>query len=108
MKRSSKIAIGIAASLTLGLGTAVYAHEGEMGAGAHGKGGMQHGMHAAKGNGAEGHGAQMQARMAQMHARMQTRAQEHGATGPRHHGPRSGAASGPATAQTPGATEHAH
>ena len=84
MKRSSKIAIGIAASLTLGLGTAVYAHDGEMGAGAHGKGGMQHGMHAAKGHGAEGHGAQMQARMEQMHAKMQARARGHGATGHVH------------------------
>ena len=39
MKRSSKIAVGIAASLTLGLATAVYADQGRMGAGAHGKGG---------------------------------------------------------------------
>jgi hypothetical protein len=109
MKRSRKIAVGIAASLTLGLATAVYADQGGTGAGAHGKGGMQHGMQGATGHGAEGHGAQMQARMAQMHAQMQTRGQEHGATGPRHQGPRTGAASGPETqAQTPSTTEHVH
>ena len=106
MKRSSKIAIGIVASLTLGLGSAAYAHQGETGDGAHGKGGMQHGMQGATGHSAGGHGAQMQARMAQMHTQMQTR--EHGAAGPRHQGPRSGAAAGSATAQTPGTTEHAH
>jgi hypothetical protein len=65
MKRSSKIAVGIAAALTLGLGTAVNAHQGGPGAGAHAKGGMQQGMkggmqHSMKGgmgHGAAGHGA---------------------------------------------------
>ena len=113
MKRSSRIAVGIAASLALGLGTAVYAHQGEMGARTDGKGGMQHAMkgggHGGQEQGAEGHGAQMQARMALMHAQMQARAREHGATGPRHQGPRTGADSGPATpAQTPSTTEHVH
>ena len=94
MKRSSRIAVGIVASLTLGLGTAVYAHQGEMGAGGHAKGamqhsmkgGMQHGAQGAKGHEAEGHGAEM-------HARMQARMQEKGAAGSHHRGPRTGAGS---------------
>ena len=52
MKRSTGIAVGIATSLALGLGTAAYAHQGEMGDGAHARGGMQHGMHGGMGHGA--------------------------------------------------------
>ena len=91
MKRTSKIAVGIAASLALGFGTAVYAHQGETGAGTDGNGGKQHAMkgkdHSGQGHGAEGHGAQMQAQMTQMHAhmtqmhaQMQARKKEHGTT----------------------------
>ena len=65
MKRSTRIAVGIATSLTFGLGTAVYAHQGEPGAGAHAeggmqqgmKGGMQHSMKGGMGHGAKGHAA---------------------------------------------------
>jgi len=79
MKLAHKIAAGIAASVSLGLAAAVFAHPGQMGSGAgpqaqggmqHGmKGGMQHGaqrgmqrgaqhgMQGSRGPGAMGHGA---------------------------------------------------
>jgi hypothetical protein len=137
MKRSTKIAVGIAAALTLGLGTAVNAHQGGPGAGAQSKGGMQHSMKGGMGHGAKGHGAGNRGAANQLmtpeertalqekmrnatpeerqkiaeatHAQMQARAQEKGVTLPQHRGPRTGAASGPATAaQNPTTTEHAH
>jgi len=57
MNRSSKIAVGIAASLTLGLAAAAYAHQGETGSGTgpHAMNGMQHPMKSGMGPGA-GHG----------------------------------------------------
>lgn len=138
MKRWSKIAVGIAAALTLGVGTAVNAHQGGPGAGAHAKGGMQQGMKGGMGHGATGHGVggpgaanqlmtpeertALQEKMRNAtpeerqkiaeatHTQMQARAQEKGVTLPQHRGgPRTGATSGPATAaQKPTTTEHAH
>jgi hypothetical protein len=51
MKRSNKIAAGIALSLSLGLATAVFAHPGQMGGGMGpgAQGGMQHGAQAGHG-----------------------------------------------------------
>jgi hypothetical protein len=58
MKRSQKIATGIALSLSLGLASAVYAHPGQtgggMGPGA--QGGMQHGMKGGMEHGGMQHG----------------------------------------------------
>ena len=137
MKRSTSIAVGIATSLALGLATAAYAHQGEMGAGAHAKGGMHHDMdggigHGAMARGNGGHGARNQLMTPEertatreqmrnaapderrkiaerMHAKMQARAQEQGVTPHEHRGPRSGNAGGsPGAAQNPGTTEHAH
>jgi len=134
MKRSHKIAAGIALSLSLGLATAVYAQPGQMGAGAgqHMKGGMQHGMKGGMGPGAmgdraagQGHGAPLMSpeERAALHEKMRTatpeerqqlaaatraemhkRAEEKGITHP-HRGSRAGADSAP---QSPAATEHAH
>jgi hypothetical protein len=56
MKRSHKIATGIALSLSLGLAASVYAHPGQMGAGPGAQGGMQHGAHS--GHGSTQHGTQ--------------------------------------------------
>jgi hypothetical protein len=61
MKRSQKIATGIALSLSLGLASAVYAHPGQMGGGMGpgAQGGMQHGMKDGMRHGAQagqGHG----------------------------------------------------
>ena len=127
MKRSTGIAVGIATSLALGLGTAAYAHQGEKGDGAHARGGMQHGM-----KGGMGHGAANQlmtpeertalreqmrnatpderSKMADAtHAKMQARALERGLTLPQHRGPKAGAAVGSSdAAQTSGDAEHAH
>ena len=131
MKRSTKIAAAIAASLTLGLGTAVYAHQGTPGAG-HGKGATQkHAMKGGMGHGATGHEAGNRGAANQLmtteertalrekmrnatpeerqkiaeatRAQMQARAQEQSVTLPQPRGPRAGAAT-----QAPGTTEHAH
>jgi hypothetical protein len=120
MKRSHKLAIGIAASLGLGLGAAaVFAHPGQMGGGMgmqgmqgmHGKGGMQHG-----GMGGGPAAAQQlmtpeeqtafrekmqnaktpeeRQKLAETNrAEMQKRAKDKGITLPERHGPRAG--SGP-------------
>jgi Spy/CpxP family protein refolding chaperone len=58
MKQSHKFAVGVIASLGLGIAVAtVYAQPGPMGGGMeHGKGGMQHGMKGGMGPSATGHG----------------------------------------------------
>jgi hypothetical protein len=114
MKRSHRIAIGIATSLGLGLGAAaVFAEPGQMGGGMgmHARGGMGHGPMGA------GHAGQMgghqlmtteeqaafhekmqnaktpeeRQKLAEAnHTEMQKRAKEKGITLPEPHGPRSG------------------
>lgn len=56
MKRSQKIATGIALSLSLGLAAAAYAHPGQMGGGMGpgAQGGIQHGMKEGTRHGAQG------------------------------------------------------
>jgi hypothetical protein len=58
MKRSSRIAVGIAASVSLGLAAAAFAHPGPFGPGAglHAKAGMHQGMKGGTGPGATGQG----------------------------------------------------
>ncbi len=58
MRQSHKFALGVIASLGLGIAAAVvYAQPGQMGGGTeHGKGAMQHGMKGGMGPGATGHG----------------------------------------------------
>ena len=117
MKRSHKIALGVAASLGLGLGAAtVFAHPGQMGGGMGMQGGM--GMH---GKGAMGHGPmgagpaaaqqlltpeeqtafrekmqnaktpEERQKLAETNrAEMEKRAKEKGITLPQAHGPRAG------------------
>lgn len=122
MKRSQKIATGIALSLSLGLASAVYAHPGQtgggMGPGAHGgmqhgmKGGMEHGgmrgMGEGRGHGPQGMTAEERAAFREKmqnatpeerrqladarRAEMHKRMQERGGMQHEHRGPRSGAA----------------
>lgn len=129
MKRSHKIAIGIAASLGLSLGAAaVFAHPGPMdgATGMHGEGGMAHGPMAGMGHGPMGgHGAQtgaqlmtpeertaMQEKMRNAktpeerqkiaeanRAEMQKRAKEKGITLAEPHGPHAGF--GPSSGSAP-------
>jgi hypothetical protein len=114
MKRSHKLAVGIAASLGLGLGAAaVFAHPGQMGGamGMHAQGGMQHGQMGGMGHGAVG-GQQLltpeersafqekmrdaktpeerQKLVEANRTEMQKRAKEKGITLPQPHGPRAG------------------
>jgi hypothetical protein len=133
MKRSSKIAVGIAAALTLGLGTAVSANQAGPGPGAHAKGGMQHSMKGGMGHHGMRHEAgdrgaanqlmtpeertalreklrnaapEERQKIAQTtRAQMQARAQENGVTLPQHRGARAGAAT---AAPGPTTNEHAH
>jgi hypothetical protein len=59
MKRTHKIAAGIAASVSLGLAAAVFAQQGPMGGtGPHAQGGMQHGMKGGMQHGGAQAGAQ--------------------------------------------------
>ncbi|MGB7540880.1 MAG: hypothetical protein WBM28_02550 [Burkholderiales bacterium] len=134
MKRSHKIAVGIAASLGLGLAVAAaYAHPGGMGPGA--MGAMMHGMGGGMGPGAMGGGAggpmagqqlmtpeeqtalQEKMRNAKTpeerqklaettRAEMQKRAQEKGVALPEHRGPHAGFGPNAAPApRAPAATE---
>ncbi|HET9404654.1 MAG TPA: hypothetical protein VFO57_08735 [Burkholderiales bacterium] len=133
MKKSHQFAVGVIASLGLGIAVATaYANPGQMGGGMeHGKGGMQHGaqsgmQHGGMGGGA-GHGAGQQlmtpeertalqekmrnARTPEerqqiataARAEMRKRATEKGITLPEGRGPRTGT-----TPQAPATTEHAH
>ena len=127
MKRSSRIAVGIAASVSLGLAAAAFAHPGSFGPGAglHAKAGMHQGMKGGTGPGATGHGpgqrgaanqlmtpeertalrdkmhsatpAERQQIAQAAHAEMQKRATEKGVTLPEHRGPRGGAGPRPGT-----------
>ncbi|MGZ8230089.1 MAG: hypothetical protein ACXW2A_09695 [Burkholderiales bacterium] len=121
MKRSSKFAVGIATSLTLGLAAAAYAHPGPTGGGPgpHAKAGMHHAMKGGMGPGATGHGPGQRGAASQLmtpeertalrekmrsatpeerqqiaqatHTEMQKRAKAKGVTLPEQRGPRSGA-----------------
>jgi len=134
MKRSHKIATGIALSLSLGLVTGVFAHPGEMGAdaGQHMKGGMKDGMGPGAMGPASGRGHRVQLMSPEeratlrekMHnatpeerqklaattrAEMHKRAQDKGVTMPEHRGPVAGQRSTPGAApQAPAAAQHVH
>jgi len=132
MKQSHKFAIGVVASLGLGIAVATaYAHPGQMSGGMGPQGGMQHGTKGGTQHGGMGGGAvhdaeqqlitpeertalQEKMRSAKTpeerqqiatatHAEMQKRAKEKGITLPEGRGPRFGT-----TPQAPATTEHAH
>lgn len=99
MKRSHKIATGIALSLSLGLATSVFAHPGQMGGGMGQdmQGGTQHGAQAGQGHGGMQHGSkggmQRGAQAGKGHGGMQ-----HGMKGGMGHGAE-GRGTGPQAAQ---------
>jgi hypothetical protein len=129
VKRTHKIAAGIAASLALGVAAAAFAQPNATGAAGHGmQGGMQHGKMAGMGHGAAGMGAghslmtpeertalqekmqnaktpEERQKLAQAtRDEMQKRAKEKGVTLPEQRGPGTGAAP-----QAPATTEqHQH